>query len=151
MKVCIPLLRTLTTWHCPHSPPAHRAAVRRAAIDRYLPPARTDGRTDARQMHRPCSAYYAGSNIRREVKMKTVTRCLHFTTRCTTGCTIGWMYYANELSQTALEQPSQNVLWRHCVTAKRLCRQKTTWRVWSNEYSKRFDHPVVQPVVGLTL
>ena len=109
MKVCIPLLRTLTTWHCPHSPPAHRAAVRRAAIDRYLLPARTDGRTDARQMHRPCSAYYAGSNISREIKMKTVTRCLHFTTRCTTGCTIGWMYYANELSQTAFEQPSQDV------------------------------------------
>ena len=48
---------------------AHRAAVRRAAIDRYLLPAapqlqslrtETDGRTDTRQMHRPCCAYFAG-------------------------------------------------------------------------------------------
>ena len=70
------LIRTLTTWHCPHSPAARRAAVRRAAIDRYVVPAgstlhssqvccrepcwdrRTDGQTDARQMHRPRSAYY---------------------------------------------------------------------------------------------
>jgi len=29
-------LRTLTTWHYPHSPDARRAAVRRAAIDRYI-------------------------------------------------------------------------------------------------------------------
>jgi len=29
-------LRTLTTWHYPHSPAARRAAVRRAAIDRYI-------------------------------------------------------------------------------------------------------------------
>jgi len=29
-------LRTLTTWHYPHSPDARRAPVRRAAIDRYL-------------------------------------------------------------------------------------------------------------------
>jgi len=45
---------------------ARRAAVRRAAIDRYLLPVgpqlgQTAGRTDARQMHRPCSIYYAGS------------------------------------------------------------------------------------------
>ena len=33
-QVSVELLRTLTTWHCPHSP----AAVRRAAIDRYLMP-----------------------------------------------------------------------------------------------------------------
>jgi len=57
---------------------ARRAAVRRAAIDRYFLPAgptaanrssgytvvgpyaRTDRQTDARQMHRPCSVYYAG-------------------------------------------------------------------------------------------
>ena len=69
-------IRTLTTWHCPHSPAARRAAVRRAAIDRYVVPAgstlhsskvccrepcwdrRTDGQTDARQMHRPRSAFY---------------------------------------------------------------------------------------------
>ena len=47
------------TWHGPHSPAARRAAVRRAAIDRYLLPAkfaavaftvtdrRTDGQTDS--------------------------------------------------------------------------------------------------------
>ena len=32
------LRRTLTAWHYPHSPAARRAAVRRAAIDRYLLP-----------------------------------------------------------------------------------------------------------------
>ena len=39
---------------------ARRAAVRRAALDRYLLPAgpqqQTDRRTDAWQVHRPCSA-----------------------------------------------------------------------------------------------
>ena len=69
-------LCTLTTCHCPHSPTAA------AAIDRYLmPPAhsskpavaacggrrpdgtdkQSDGQTDARQLHRPFSTYYAGS------------------------------------------------------------------------------------------
>ena len=73
-------LRTLTTWHCPHSP----AAI--AAIDRYLLPAghmqhqtcsrgfaavgpcwerqtyrETNRRTDYIPFHVPCSAYYAGS------------------------------------------------------------------------------------------
>ena len=66
--------RTLTTWHCPHS---HAAA---APIDRYLLPAgpsaanlqqrvccrgsvlgQTDRRTDTVPLHRPRSAYYAGS------------------------------------------------------------------------------------------
>jgi len=30
------VIDTGLTWHCPHSPAARRAAVRRAAIDRYL-------------------------------------------------------------------------------------------------------------------
>jgi len=66
-------LRTLTTWHCPHSPAAA------AAIDRYLlPPGpqqqtcnnafaavgpcwnrQTERRTDTVPFHRPCSAFYA--------------------------------------------------------------------------------------------
>ena len=69
-KVC---LRTLTTWHCPHSPAAG------AAIDRYLLPAgptaanlqqtvvhawtdrQTDRRTDTVLFHRACCACYASS------------------------------------------------------------------------------------------
>ena len=34
---CVQLLRTPTTWHCPHSSPhVAAAALSRAAIDRYL-------------------------------------------------------------------------------------------------------------------
>jgi len=33
-----------------------------------------------------------------------VTRCLHFTA----GCTTGWVNYANEPSQAALERSSQD-------------------------------------------
>jgi len=63
-------LRTLTMWHYPRAPAPSRAAVRRAAIDRYLLPAgptaanlqqQTDGRMDAVPFHRLCSACYAGS------------------------------------------------------------------------------------------
>ena len=65
-QVCVQFsyLHTLTTWHCPHSPAAA------TGIDRYLVPAggptaanpqhRPDGterHTDARQLHRPRSAY----------------------------------------------------------------------------------------------
>ena len=50
---------------------------------------------------------------------RSVTRCLHFTagciTDCTTtgylkaaGCTTGWVNYANERSQAALERSSQD-------------------------------------------
>jgi len=72
-------LRTLTTWHCPHSP-----ATRCCCSNRSISPARwahgkklvaaglllwaharTDGRTDRRTdslpFYRPCSAYYASS------------------------------------------------------------------------------------------
>jgi len=65
-QVCVQLLRTPTTWHCPHSPAVRLAAVRRAAINRSLAGRATagnfaavaragtsDGQTDARQMHRP--------------------------------------------------------------------------------------------------
>jgi len=38
-KSVFSFLRTLTTWHYPYSSAARRAAVRRAAIDRYLLPA----------------------------------------------------------------------------------------------------------------
>ena len=73
--LCIPptqqdyvqLLRTLTTWHCPHSPTA-----RRCCSNQSISPARrahrevshtgTDRRTDTVPFHRPCSADYAGSD-----------------------------------------------------------------------------------------
>jgi len=63
-------LRTLTMWYYPRAPTPSRAAVRRAAIDRYLLPAgptaanlqqQTDGRMDALPFHRLCSACYTGS------------------------------------------------------------------------------------------
>ena len=72
-QVCVQLLRTLTTWHCPHSSAAA------AAVDRYHLPAGptaanlqqpglllwthagTDRRTDTVPFDRPCSAYYARS------------------------------------------------------------------------------------------
>ena len=67
-------LRTLTTWHCPHS-----AAARRCCSNRSIPPrwahssksaaaglllcahAGTDSRTDTLPFHRPCSTYYAST------------------------------------------------------------------------------------------
>jgi len=73
-------LRQLTTWHCPHSAAATTRLLviaGRAAINLYLlragptaanPQQRrldgTDGRTDARQLHRPCSThtYVIGAN-----------------------------------------------------------------------------------------
>ena len=85
-------IRTLTTRHCPHSPAARRAAVRRAAIDRCLllagPTAANlqqrifccgaDAKTDAR---------LAGSASRRTRRRRTLTDFqqaysrLHFTYR----------------------------------------------------------------------
>ena len=44
-KSVLSFLRTLTTWHYPHSPDARRAPVRRAAIDRYLLPANRQQQT----------------------------------------------------------------------------------------------------------
>jgi len=38
------------------------------------------------------------------VRLRQLTRCLHFTA----GCTTGWVNYANERSQAALERSSQN-------------------------------------------
>ena len=38
----------------------------------------------------------------------TVTRCLHFTAGCATGCTNGWVNYATEPRQAALERSSQD-------------------------------------------
>ena len=38
------------------------------------------------------------------VRNGALTRCLHFTA----GCTTGWVNYANEPSQVALEQSSQD-------------------------------------------
>ena len=67
-------LRTLTTWHCPHS-----AAARRCCSNRSIPPrwahssksaaaglllcahAGTDSQTDTLPFHRPCSTYYAST------------------------------------------------------------------------------------------
>jgi len=50
-----------------------------------------------------------------EKALKTLTRCLHFTAACiptgcmnTAGCTTGWVNYANEPSQAALERSSQD-------------------------------------------
>ena len=40
---------------------------------------------------------------------RIMTRRLHFTARCTTGCITSWMNYANESSQAALERSSQDV------------------------------------------
>ena len=41
-----------------------------------------------------------------------LTRCLYYTAGCTTGCTAayiyGWIKYANESSQAALERSSQD-------------------------------------------
>jgi len=37
-KSVFSFIRTLTTWHCPHSLAARRDAVRRAAIDLYFLP-----------------------------------------------------------------------------------------------------------------
>jgi len=39
-----------------------------------------------------------------EKALKSLTRCLHFAA----GCTTGWVNYANEPSQAALERSSQN-------------------------------------------
>jgi len=43
------------------------------------------------------------SSIIEEQYALAVTRCLHFRA----GCTTGWVNYANELSQAALERSSQ--------------------------------------------
>ena len=59
---------TLTTRHCPHSPTALLCAVQQSIDISFRPrrsckvcgQRRTDGRTDTRQMHRPCCAYFAG-------------------------------------------------------------------------------------------
>jgi len=61
----------------------------------------------------------------------SLTRCLHFTTGCTTvcvdttGCTTGWVNYANERSQAALERSSQDAddVIRLTRAARRLCGQ----------------------------
>ena len=42
------------------------------------------------------------------IKHRLVTRCLHFTAGRTTGCITGWVNYANEPSQAALERSSQD-------------------------------------------
>jgi len=59
----------------------------------------------------------------------SVTRCLHFTTGCTTVCvnTTGWVNYANERSQAALERSSQDAddVIRLTRAARRLCGQLT--------------------------
>ena len=70
-KFVFSFLRTPIRWHCPHSPAACRAAVRRAATDRYLLPAGPTAanlqqrvcyrepivrQTDGRPTRRPCSA-----------------------------------------------------------------------------------------------
>ena len=42
--------------------------------------------------------------------LSLLTQCLHFTADCmnTAGCTTGWVNYANEPSQAALERSSQD-------------------------------------------
>ena len=55
--LCSATTRTLTTWHCPHSPAALLCAVQQST-DISWPQQqtlRTDRRTVAGQMHRPCS------------------------------------------------------------------------------------------------
>jgi len=75
-KTATTSLRLASSFGCQHD----TVCICRAAVDRYLLPARrsaanpphaaaavdrrgrpTDGRTDTRPLHRPCSAYYAGS------------------------------------------------------------------------------------------
>jgi len=74
-------LRTLTTWHCPHSPterrcssnllpagPVHRPAAAVAEWWDGRTERQTDRQKDARQFHRRCSAYYAssGNNVKQQ-------------------------------------------------------------------------------------
>jgi len=73
-QVVLSLVSWLTTWHCLHLPPCARPwPASHEAIDRYVlfagPTAANlqmqhvvstwDRQTDAWQLHRPCSAYYA--------------------------------------------------------------------------------------------
>ena len=69
-------LRTLATWHCPHSPAAAASPARRAHSSKpatahvlLLAHAETDKRTDRRTdtvpFHRHCSAQYTCSAIHR--------------------------------------------------------------------------------------
>ena len=66
----------------------------------------------------------------------------------TAGCTTGWVNYANQPSQAALERSSQDA-----CDVIRLTRSKAA--VWTvtlfsyllYEYSKNFVQSVVQPVV----
>ena len=50
------------SWHCPYSPATCCTAVHCAAVYQYLLlwDRQTEWLTDAWQVHRPCSAYYAG-------------------------------------------------------------------------------------------
>jgi len=98
-KSVFSFLRQLTTWHCPHLllcavlqpdccwPPARRPCSNRsispgrrahsskpaaAACDGRLnwgTERQTDGRTDARQLHRSCSTHYAGSADNQQLPM----------------------------------------------------------------------------------
>jgi len=68
----------------------------------------------------------------------TLTQCLHFRTCCTTG----WMNYTNESSQDVYGVIASQQA--GCMES----RQRGAWIFkYSNEYSKRFDQPVVQPAV----
>jgi len=82
-------LRTLTTWHCPHSPAAAAAIIallstgRKAANAPHAAAAgewnrQTDGRTDTVPLHRPCSAQYAGNANEDSQTVPTTDYFLHF-------------------------------------------------------------------------
>jgi len=48
------------------------------------------------------------ASCKRITESRSSTRCLHFTAGCcAASCTTGWMNYANEPSQAALERSSQ--------------------------------------------
>ena len=64
----------------------------------------------------------------RRIGVGDVTRCLHFTA----GCTTGWVNYANERSQAALERSSQDA-----YDVIRLTRSKAA--VWTVDDVARFD------------
>jgi len=84
-QVRVQLLRTLATWHCPHSPAAAAAIdpyTRRAHSSKPTAAAcgghmgQTDRQTDARQMHRPCSAYYTDSANNFDRSVAAVRLCI---------------------------------------------------------------------------
>ena len=123
------IARAVSVCHCPvHCRSAHarrrrdgrgRGAVAQSAtathrhLQRVVGPRRrrTHGRwAGASRLARLPPGHHHGQLVTRS----SITRCLHCTAGCTTGCmitagcTTGWVNYANEPSQAALELSSQD-------------------------------------------